>query len=83
LAPRGVGGCGSMGFFFGLETCNSPGFVIFASPQITSTLFFLSSPPTPVVSRPATARERFTMAASSYPTFSALSPKSSAWVRLW
>jgi hypothetical protein len=48
--------------------------VMVASPQITSTLFFFNSMPTPPLSRVETPRERLTMAAVSKPTFSADRP---------
>ncbi len=46
----------------GLATTISPGLVSFASPQITSTLFFFIRKPTPPFMRPAMPRERSTMA---------------------
>jgi hypothetical protein len=45
-----------------------------ASPQITAILFFFIRKPTPLLSRPATLRERSTTALASKPTFSAVRP---------
>ena len=58
----------------GFDTTTSLGFVSFASPQITVTLFFFSSMVTPPLSRPETPRERCTTAAASKQMLSAERP---------
>jgi hypothetical protein len=55
-------------------TLTFPGASIEPSPQITDTLFFRIRKPMPSLSRFATARERFTIAAASNFTLSADSP---------
>ena len=64
----------AVGGFVGAATMTSPPLPSFASPQITWTLFFLRRPPTPILRRPETARERCTTAFASKPTFSAERP---------
>jgi len=59
--PFGIGPIGSIGFFEVLPTTISPGLVILASPQITSTLFFFIRKPTPLFMRWAMPRERSTI----------------------
>ena len=54
-----------MGGFFVGATETSPTFVMVASPQMTSTLFFLSRKPTPPFNCCDTPRERLTTAAGS------------------
>ena len=54
-----------------------------ASPITTAILFFFIRWPTPELSCFATARERFTTASRSKPTFSALSPNSLARCIRW
>ena len=55
-------------------TATLPGASIEASPQMICTLFFFIRKPTPSLRRLETPRERFTTAAGSNETLSALSP---------
>src|SRR5580704_17120288 len=64
-APLGAGIAGPCTDLAEATTLTSPGLVIVASPQITSTLFFLRRKPTPAASWADTPRERFTTAVTS------------------
>ncbi len=67
---RGVRGC--IAGLVGLPTMTSPGLVMPASPQMTSTLFFFIRKPTPPLSCAETPRERLTTAAMSKPACPAI-----------